>query len=144
MVPKHIYDGTDIAKNPANTALIGTGPFKLAEHKPGEYYLLKRNEAYWDKEQPYLDEIVYQGAARPRRGRPTRSRRARSSSPHSPPCRWPISIGSRRCPGLKVYANGYEGADLPARGRDQPHAQGTRPTCASARRSPTPSTATSW
>ena len=69
VVPKHIYDGTDIAKNPANEKLIGTGPYKFAEHKPGEYYLLKRNEVYWDKEQPYLDEIVYPGAARPRRGR---------------------------------------------------------------------------
>src|SRR6185295_10577414 len=33
VVPKHVYDGTDIAKNPANTNLIGTGPYKFAEHK---------------------------------------------------------------------------------------------------------------
>ena len=60
VVPKHVFDGTDIEKNPANEKLIGTGPFKLAEHKPGEYYLLKRNEGYWGEPLPYLDEIVFQ------------------------------------------------------------------------------------
>lgn len=59
VVPRHIYEGTDIAANPANTQLIGTGPFKFAEHKPGEYYLLSRNEAYWGEGQPHLDEILY-------------------------------------------------------------------------------------
>ena len=59
VVPKHIYEGTDIAANPANTALIGTGPYKFAEHKAGEYYRLEKNAAYWDKDKPYLDEIVY-------------------------------------------------------------------------------------
>jgi peptide/nickel transport system substrate-binding protein len=59
VLPKHLYDGTDIAKNPHNAALVGTGPFKFAEHKPGELYRLSRNEAYWDAGHPYLDEIVY-------------------------------------------------------------------------------------
>lgn len=59
VVPKHLYEGTDIAANPANTALVGTGPYKLAEHKPGEYYRLEKNAAYWEKEHPLLDEIVY-------------------------------------------------------------------------------------
>src|SRR5690349_1909093 len=57
VVAKHIFDGTDIATNPANNTLVGTGPFKFAEHKPGEYYRLTRNENYWDKDQPKLDEI---------------------------------------------------------------------------------------
>ncbi|KZS50913.1 MULTISPECIES: ABC transporter substrate-binding protein [Rhizobium] len=59
VVAKHIFDGTDIATNPANTTLVGTGPFKFAEHKSGEYYRLVRNESYWDKEQPKLDEIIF-------------------------------------------------------------------------------------
>jgi peptide/nickel transport system substrate-binding protein len=59
VVPKHLYDGTDIAENPANVAPVGTGPFKFAEHKPGEFYRLERNPDYWDKDQPNLDEIVY-------------------------------------------------------------------------------------
>lgn len=59
VLPKHLYDGTDIAANPANHAPVGTGPFRFAEHKPGEYYRLVRNEAYWGEDQPKLDEIVY-------------------------------------------------------------------------------------
>jgi peptide/nickel transport system substrate-binding protein len=35
----------------------GTGPFVLAERVPGERTVCKRNETYWDKERPYLDEV---------------------------------------------------------------------------------------
>ncbi len=59
VLPKHIFAGTDIAANPANEKLIGTGPFKYAEHKTGEYYRLVRNDAYCGEGEPYLDEIVY-------------------------------------------------------------------------------------
>ena len=30
-----------------------------AEHKPGEYYRLTRNDSYWGEGEPRLDEIVY-------------------------------------------------------------------------------------
>lgn len=59
VIPKHLYEGTDIATNPANVKLVGTGPFTFAEHKPGEYYRLLRNETYWGKDQSSLDEIVF-------------------------------------------------------------------------------------
>jgi len=60
VVAKHIFEGSaDIAADPANNQLIGTGPFKLAEYKPGEYYLLKRNDAYWVEGEPKLAEIVF-------------------------------------------------------------------------------------
>ena len=59
VVPKHLYEGTDVATNPANTKLVGTGPFRFVEHKPGEFYRLARNPSYWDKDKPYLDGIVY-------------------------------------------------------------------------------------
>ncbi|RUM96551.1 ABC transporter substrate-binding protein [Pseudaminobacter arsenicus] len=60
VVARHVFEGMDdIAASPANNQLIGTGPFKLAEHKPGEYYRLERNDAYWGEDKPYLDEIVY-------------------------------------------------------------------------------------
>ncbi|TIU12693.1 MAG: ABC transporter substrate-binding protein, partial [Mesorhizobium sp.] len=39
---------------------VGTGPFKFVEHKSGEYYRLEKNADYWGKDQPYLDEIIYQ------------------------------------------------------------------------------------
>jgi peptide/nickel transport system substrate-binding protein len=59
VLPRHLYEGTDIAQNPANTKPVGTGPFVFAEHKPGQYYRLTRNPAYWGKDQPLLDEIIY-------------------------------------------------------------------------------------
>jgi peptide/nickel transport system substrate-binding protein len=59
VLPKHLYDGTDIGENPANAQLVGTGPFKFTEYKPGEYYLLSRNENYWGEGEPNLDEILY-------------------------------------------------------------------------------------
>ena len=59
VVPKHLYEGTDVNTNPANTRLVGTGPFRFVEHKPGEYYRLARNPAYWERDKPYLDGIVY-------------------------------------------------------------------------------------
>ena len=59
VVAKHLFEGTDIAANPANNQLVGTGPFKFAEYKPGEYYRLTRNEDYWSEGEPRLDEIIY-------------------------------------------------------------------------------------
>jgi peptide/nickel transport system substrate-binding protein len=59
VVPKHLYEAGDIPTNPANTRLVGTGPFRFAEHRPGEFYRLERNGAYWEAGRPYLDQIIY-------------------------------------------------------------------------------------
>lgn len=59
VLPRHLYEGTDIAQNPANVKLVGTGPFKFDDYKPGQYYRLVRNPAYWGKDQPLLDEILF-------------------------------------------------------------------------------------
>lgn len=59
IVPKHIYEGTDFNANPANNRPIGTGPFKFAEWVKGSYIKLVRNEEYWDKGKPYLDEVYW-------------------------------------------------------------------------------------
>lgn len=60
IVPKHIYDGADYRANPANNTPIGTGPFKLKEWKKGSYIHLIKNEDYWLKGRPNLDEIYWQ------------------------------------------------------------------------------------
>ena len=59
VLPKHLYEGTDIANNPANNEPVGTGPFVFAEHKAGEYYRLTRNENYWGEGEPKLDEVIF-------------------------------------------------------------------------------------
>ncbi len=60
MIPRHIYDGTDYRANPANNTPIGTGPFKLKEWRRGSFIHLVRNEDYWIKDKPHLDEIFWQ------------------------------------------------------------------------------------
>lgn len=59
ILPKHLYEGTDILTNPYNLKPIGTGPFKFKEWVPGDHITLERNENYWKKGKPYLDKIVW-------------------------------------------------------------------------------------
>ncbi|MDX1430849.1 MAG: ABC transporter substrate-binding protein [Gammaproteobacteria bacterium] len=40
---------------------IGTGPFKVAEFKPGIRSLGVRNSSYWDEGKPYVDEVEWFG-----------------------------------------------------------------------------------
>jgi peptide/nickel transport system substrate-binding protein len=58
IVPKHLYDGTDVNTNKYNSAPVGTGPFVFKEWVQGSHVLLERNPNYWDKPKPYLDKIV--------------------------------------------------------------------------------------
>jgi peptide/nickel transport system substrate-binding protein len=59
MMPTHIYQGTDFAANPFNFKPIGTGPFRFAEWKRGQYIHLARNAHYWKPGQPGMDAIYY-------------------------------------------------------------------------------------
>ena len=59
VLPRHLYEGTDIAENALNMAPVGTGPFVFAEHRPGEFYRLERYPGYWAEGLPLLDEIVF-------------------------------------------------------------------------------------
>jgi peptide/nickel transport system substrate-binding protein len=58
VLPRHIYEGSDIQTNPKNNAPIGTGPFVFREWQKGNYIILERNPNYWDKGKPYLDKLV--------------------------------------------------------------------------------------
>jgi peptide/nickel transport system substrate-binding protein len=51
--------GGDIEKSKvfARANCIGTGPFKLAEHKRDDHLMWVKNEDYWQKGKPYLDGI---------------------------------------------------------------------------------------
>jgi peptide/nickel transport system substrate-binding protein len=59
-VPKHLYAGTDLLKNPHNQAPVGTGPFKFQQYERGQYIIGVRNEDYWrGPEYPYLDRVIW-------------------------------------------------------------------------------------
>lgn len=59
ILPRHIYEGKDVLSNPANNAPIGTGPFVFKEWVKGSHVRLERNPNYWQKDQPYLDGVVF-------------------------------------------------------------------------------------
>jgi peptide/nickel transport system substrate-binding protein len=61
----HVVNKAFVEKNGAKygtpeVGSIGTGPFKFAEWKTGDYQRLVRNDSYWNKANggPYLDEIT--------------------------------------------------------------------------------------
>jgi len=58
MVPKHLFENTDIRNHPNANKPIGTGPFKFVEWNRGQFVRLDRNANYWKKDQPYLDRVV--------------------------------------------------------------------------------------
>lgn len=59
VVPRHLYEGTDVLNNQYNTAPVGTGPFKFVEYKRGQHIIAERNPEYWREGYPYLDKIVW-------------------------------------------------------------------------------------
>lgn len=59
ILPKHVYEGSDFRKNPANDKAIGSGPFKLKEWVRGSHVHLVRHEGYYRAGEPHLDEIIY-------------------------------------------------------------------------------------
>ncbi|KAF1067384.1 ABC transporter substrate-binding protein [Variovorax sp.] len=59
IVPRHLYEGTDIVRNPWNAKPVGTGPFRFKEWVRGDRIVLERNPDYWDAGKPYLDQLVY-------------------------------------------------------------------------------------
>jgi len=58
MLPRHLYEGTDVKTSKYGNAPIGTGPFKFVEWQRGQFIRLDRNPDYWRQGRPYLDRIV--------------------------------------------------------------------------------------
>ncbi|MFI5015708.1 MAG: ABC transporter substrate-binding protein [Hyphomicrobiales bacterium] len=65
IIPKHLFEGTDILKNPAAQKPIGTGPFKFVSWERGASVTLERFDRYWGAPKPYLDRIVFQVIPQP-------------------------------------------------------------------------------
>lgn len=59
VAPRHVFEGTNVLENPANTAPIGTGPFKFVQYERGQFIIAERNPNYWRKGLPLLDRIVW-------------------------------------------------------------------------------------
>lgn len=59
VLPKHLYEGTDVLTNPYNNKPVGTGAFVFKEWSKGNHIIVERNPEYWDKGKPYLDRIIF-------------------------------------------------------------------------------------
>jgi len=61
ILPKHIYgDGTPLPTHPRNVNnVVGSGPFKLVEFKPGEHVIMQRFDQFFLKDLPYVDRLVF-------------------------------------------------------------------------------------
>jgi len=59
IIPKHIYDGKEVDKDPANLKPIGTGPFRFVEYGKGDHVTLERNPNYFRPDRPYFDKAIY-------------------------------------------------------------------------------------
>ena len=109
VMPKHIYEGTDIKANPANLAPIGTGPYKFKEWVKGQYIVFERNPDYYRKPYPYLDSIV----VRFERSANTRAA-ALESGDAQLGVRTPVALGDldriEKLGNLAYTASGSEGA----------------------------------
>lgn len=58
MIPKHVYEGTDVLNNPANNAPVGTGPFRFVSWSRGSHVILEGNPDYWAEGEPGLQRLV--------------------------------------------------------------------------------------
>ena len=60
-LPKHVLAGRDLnAANEYNRAPLGTGPYRVAEWKTGEYILLERVANYWQgAEYPKIKRVLF-------------------------------------------------------------------------------------
>ena len=60
ILPRHVYDdGTDLKTHPRNSAdLVGSGPFRLVEFKPGQRIVMERFDRFFLAQRPYLDRII--------------------------------------------------------------------------------------
>jgi peptide/nickel transport system substrate-binding protein len=59
VLPKHLYTGGDVIRNPHNTAPVGTGPFRFVRWERGSYIELERNVQYWDQPKPFLGRVIF-------------------------------------------------------------------------------------
>ena len=58
MLPKHVYEGTDVLQNPANNAPVGTGPFVFQTWERGSHIIMTANPNYWGEGEPKLERLV--------------------------------------------------------------------------------------
>jgi peptide/nickel transport system substrate-binding protein len=113
-LPKHLLDGRDIDKAADyNRSPMGTGPYRVAEWKTGEYVLLERVPHYWrGDEYPRIQKILFRFVT----NATTRINQLRAGEVHLVALvPWDKVREIRGAPGVRlneVLGNGYEHVTL--------------------------------
>ncbi len=63
IVPKHLFEGSDLKNSKYANAPIGAGPYKFVEWKRGQYIRFDRFPDYYRPGQPYVERIVQRSIA---------------------------------------------------------------------------------
>lgn len=62
LFPKHVWEGIPYAEMQASDlareGIIGSGPFKMSEFEPDQFYILEAHEDYF-RGRPYLDRLIF-------------------------------------------------------------------------------------
>jgi peptide/nickel transport system substrate-binding protein len=113
-LPKHLLDGRDIDKaSDYNRSPLGTGPYRIAEWKTGEYVLLEKAKEYWrGPDLPRINRILFRFVA----NTTTRINQLRSGETHLVALvPWDKVRELKAVPSLRlnqVLGNGYEHVTL--------------------------------
>jgi peptide/nickel transport system substrate-binding protein len=113
-LPKHVLEGRDIDKaNDYNRNPLGTGPYRVAEWKTGEYVLLEKVPSYWrGAEYPKINRVLFRFLA----NTTTRINQLKSGEVHVVALvPWDKVRELRTVPTLRlnqVLGNGYEHVTL--------------------------------
>ena len=59
ILPRHIWEGKNLTRDPHNLNPIGTGPFKFVEFQPGDHILYAKNPHYFLPGLPAADEVMF-------------------------------------------------------------------------------------
>ena len=113
-LPKHLLDGRDIDKaTDYNRSPMGTGPYRVAEWKTGEYVLLEKAPNYWRGAAfPKIDRILFRFLA----NTTTRINQLKAGEVHLVPLvPWDKVRELKTVPSIRlnqVLGNGYEHVTL--------------------------------
>ncbi len=60
ILPKHVYgDGQPLPTHPRNaTNVVGSGPFRVVDFKPGEHLIMERFDRFFVKDRPLLERLI--------------------------------------------------------------------------------------
>jgi peptide/nickel transport system substrate-binding protein len=59
ILPRHLFDGTDVLSAAANLQPVGTGPFRFVTYRKGDYVELARNRHYFRPGVPAIERLVF-------------------------------------------------------------------------------------